>query len=297
MPMLAGMGVLAAACVGLGLVPGGVASGLNAAVGAAGLRGKPIVQRAINLRLAGASGVISPVLLAVGLLAATVVVVGVARAFERVAGSTSGRELGLWSGVADGTDGVHRDIVRRAAAACVRRRVAPGPRPRRHPQRRSRAGTSRRSEYQTSIVDGIDQRAYQPAFEPCGGGANGPAGCRTAACTATSRTGSLPCSSCCWSHDDRRTYASWSCRSALPSGAAPLLVGLLRKMRARSRAGPARRSSSRGVTCASSGRRNGSCPSTRAGSFGRAAGAGVERAGHRRDRAVGDDGVAARSRR
>ncbi|MFD2420442.1 proton-conducting transporter transmembrane domain-containing protein [Amycolatopsis pigmentata] len=74
--MLAGMGVAAVACLVLAVLPTAVLP----AVGAAAGFGDPAVRDAVTLRLAGVAGSVSPLLLAAGLLVATVAVLGVTRA-------------------------------------------------------------------------------------------------------------------------------------------------------------------------------------------------------------------------
>ena len=77
--MLAGMGVAAVGCVALAVLPAAVLP----AVGAASGFGDPAARDAVTLRLAGiagSAGLLSPLLLCVGLVVATVVVLGVVRA-------------------------------------------------------------------------------------------------------------------------------------------------------------------------------------------------------------------------
>lgn len=71
--MLAGMGLAGLACVVLALLPATVLPAVQAAAGAT------VVSGEVTLRLAGATGALSPLLLTLALLAALVVTVGVVR--------------------------------------------------------------------------------------------------------------------------------------------------------------------------------------------------------------------------
>ena len=111
-PMLVGMGLLGAACLALGLFPAMVSSGLARAVGAAGDRARPLHPGVFELHLAGIDSVVSPVVIAIGLLIGAIVVVERGTGVRRGPSSTSSRELGLWPRLADRAHGIHRDIVR-----------------------------------------------------------------------------------------------------------------------------------------------------------------------------------------
>jgi formate hydrogenlyase subunit 3/multisubunit Na+/H+ antiporter MnhD subunit len=78
--MLAAMGLLAFACLALGVFPGLVAPGLGRAVGAAGAREPSVTRGVSELHLAGIQSVMSPLLIALGLLAGAIVVVAAGRA-------------------------------------------------------------------------------------------------------------------------------------------------------------------------------------------------------------------------
>ena len=134
--MLAGMGVAAAACVGLALLPALVLP----AIGAGGATGvgpaDPVPADWMTMRLTGFAGSLSPLLLTVAL------VVGLVgdgwsrcwRGCSRPAGRPGvGAAVGLRRRPAVRADGVHRNVVRRAAAAGVRRRGARRAGRRRHP--------------------------------------------------------------------------------------------------------------------------------------------------------------------
>ena len=78
--MLAGMGLAGAACVALGLAPSVVVPALAPVVGAAGPLGvTPATEGALSLRLAGATGSLSPLLTAAALLVAMLAVVAALR--------------------------------------------------------------------------------------------------------------------------------------------------------------------------------------------------------------------------
>jgi formate hydrogenlyase subunit 3/multisubunit Na+/H+ antiporter MnhD subunit len=121
--MLAGMALAGVGCLGLALLPGAVLpavasasavalagpAGVAAAVGGAGAagavggagaaasQGVPVVAGAITLRLAGVTGELSPLLLTLALLAATVAVAGAARLVAaRRRGWRARREARLW---------------------------------------------------------------------------------------------------------------------------------------------------------------------------------------------------------
>ena len=98
-PMLAGMTLLAAGCLTLGLFPSLVASGLGRAVRAAGSPVDPLGEGVTRLDLTGVRGGISPVFIAVGMLTGVVAVgaalrgLGVARARRRAENWGCGRVL------------------------------------------------------------------------------------------------------------------------------------------------------------------------------------------------------------
>jgi NADH:ubiquinone oxidoreductase subunit 5 (subunit L)/multisubunit Na+/H+ antiporter MnhA subunit len=77
--MLATMGVLAAACAGLALAPTALGPALSRAVGAATHTPVEAVQGGVGLRLAGIASTMSPLLIAVALVAAVAVTAGLVR--------------------------------------------------------------------------------------------------------------------------------------------------------------------------------------------------------------------------
>ena len=82
--MIAGMGLLAAACVALALVPGLLGEGLDRAVSAAGLPGTGAVSGGgVRVRLADISASLSPVWVVAALTAAIVLAVGLPRLYGR----------------------------------------------------------------------------------------------------------------------------------------------------------------------------------------------------------------------
>ncbi|GAB3669934.1 proton-conducting transporter transmembrane domain-containing protein [Saccharopolyspora tripterygii] len=91
--MLAGMGFAAAACVVLALVPSVVLPAVGAASTTVLGTGRPAVSGLVELRLNGIAGALSPSLLAVALLVASVAVVGAVRA---VAARRARRAARLW---------------------------------------------------------------------------------------------------------------------------------------------------------------------------------------------------------
>jgi formate hydrogenlyase subunit 3/multisubunit Na+/H+ antiporter MnhD subunit len=161
-PMLAGMSVLASACLVLGLVPGLLASGLGRAVRAAGGRGEPLGSGVAELRLAGARGVISPVLLAVALLVGLVLVLGVARA---LGGSRARRRAENW-GCGRVLQTARMEYTAISFAEPLQRVFSDVLHPQ-HDIDVTHAAESRwyveAVQYRASIADGIDERAYQPA--------------------------------------------------------------------------------------------------------------------------------------
>ena len=189
---------------------------------------------------------------------------------ERVAGSASGRELGLWAGVADRTDGVHRHIVRRATATRLRRRVAPDSTivDVTH-TRRVALGTSSRSEYQR-----LDRRRHRARRLPTGDsslavvGRTGPRAAERQRAPLPRLRVRCPARRVAGRTMIARTYCV-SGRAGRPCGRLRAAAGRVVAHGAGALGGPgrARRSSSRGATSASSGRRNGSRPNTPAGSF------------------------------
>jgi hydrogenase-4 component B len=82
--MIAGMGLLGAACVALALVPGLLGDGLDKAVGAAGLPGTGAVSGGgVRVRLTDISASLSPVWVVAALTAALVLAVGLPRLYGR----------------------------------------------------------------------------------------------------------------------------------------------------------------------------------------------------------------------
>ncbi|MFJ2577943.1 proton-conducting transporter membrane subunit [Kitasatospora aureofaciens] len=82
--MLAGMGLCAAACAGLALLPGALADGLGRAVGATGTDSRRIIIGGeLNLQLSGLTGRLAPLWIAVALAAAGAAVLLVLRSFAR----------------------------------------------------------------------------------------------------------------------------------------------------------------------------------------------------------------------
>ncbi|UKY48548.1 proton-conducting transporter membrane subunit [Streptomyces inhibens] len=92
--MLAGMGLLAAACAGLALVPGVLGSGLDRAVAAAGLAGRGAVSGGgTQLRLEAVSASLSPLWVVLALTVALAVAAGLPRLIDRRRRRTKDR---LW---------------------------------------------------------------------------------------------------------------------------------------------------------------------------------------------------------
>lgn len=82
--MLVGMGLLAAACVALALVPGVLGTGLDRAVAATGLPGSGAVfGGGLRVRLADISAWLSPVWVVAALTAALMLAVGLPRLYGR----------------------------------------------------------------------------------------------------------------------------------------------------------------------------------------------------------------------
>ena len=138
--MVAGTALLAVPCVVLGVVPGVVLPALGkAAAGVLGPAPAGRLRAGIGAEAASATDVIQPALLAALLLALLIGIWAVLRVWARArvraqAGAGRGRGraaagggVGVRRRAADGPDGVHGDIVRRAAAAGLRRRAAPQP--------------------------------------------------------------------------------------------------------------------------------------------------------------------------
>ncbi len=162
-PMLAGMAVLASGCFALGLFPWLVGSGLARAVRAAGSPVSPLGNGVTQLRLAGVRGVISPVFLAVALLAGVVAVgvagraLGVTRTRRRAENWGCGRVLQTArmeytaTSFAEPLQRVFDDVL--------------------HPDHDidvSHAGESRwyvdAVRYRTNVTDAVDQRVYRPVL-------------------------------------------------------------------------------------------------------------------------------------
>ncbi|RSM85283.1 hydrogenase 4 subunit B [Kibdelosporangium aridum] len=91
--MLAGMALAGGACVVLALLPNVVLLGVATASGIAVGAGDPAVSGAVSLRLVGVTGALSPLMLALALVAGVVVVVGILRF---VAVRRARREARLW---------------------------------------------------------------------------------------------------------------------------------------------------------------------------------------------------------
>ncbi len=178
-------GLAAAAVVALGLVPGVTAS---AAARAAGLHGVGSVG-VVGVDLAGTGALLDPVALSLMALtgAAGVLVVSVVLARRRAA-PTGRAGVGVRRRPREPADAVHRHLLRRAPVARVRRRAAARARPAGEPHRASRATSSSAS---SSTRSSTTSSRRGPTAPPCGsstGSESSPAGCRTAASTATWRT-------------------------------------------------------------------------------------------------------------
>jgi formate hydrogenlyase subunit 3/multisubunit Na+/H+ antiporter MnhD subunit len=92
--MLVGMGLLAACCAALALVPGALADGLSRAVAAAGLPGgRTLTESGLEVRLARVPALLSPLWVAVALTAGLLAVYALTRAFARHKRRTNAR---LW---------------------------------------------------------------------------------------------------------------------------------------------------------------------------------------------------------
>ncbi|MFI9387740.1 proton-conducting transporter membrane subunit [Kutzneria sp. NPDC052558] len=91
--MLAGMGIAGAACVGLALLPGVVLPAIGSVAGRVVGSPGPTLADAVTVRLAGVAGSLSPLMMAIALAAATVLVIGVLRA---VAVRRARRAARLW---------------------------------------------------------------------------------------------------------------------------------------------------------------------------------------------------------
>jgi hydrogenase-4 component B len=159
--MLVGMGFLGAGCLALGLFPALLSSGLTRAVGAAGDRAHALRPGVVELHLAGIRSVVSPVGIAVGLLVGAVVVVGAARAFgaarvrRRAENWGCGRVLQTArmeytaTSFAEPLQRVFDDVLHPVHDVDV-----------------THAAESRwyvdAIRVQTRVVDGVDQRVYQP---------------------------------------------------------------------------------------------------------------------------------------
>jgi len=160
-PMLVGMGFLGAGCLALGLFPAMLSSGLTHAVGAAGDRAHALRPGVVELHLAGIHSVVSPVGIAVGLLVGAVVVVGAARAFgaarvrRRAENWGCGRVLQTArmeytaTSFAEPLQRVFDDVLHPVHDVDVTHAA----------ESRWYVDTIR---VQTRVVDGVDQRVYQP---------------------------------------------------------------------------------------------------------------------------------------
>ena len=160
-------------------------------------------------------------------------------------------------------------------------------------------GTSRRSEYQASIVDGIDHGVYQPAIRALRWWGERARGLQNGNVHRYLAYGfGAPARRVAGRTMIGGRIASVVVQVGLALGCAPLLVGLLRTIRARleGRAGPPIVQPWRDLRKLWTKERI--APEHTSWIFlAGAARAGVERVGDRRDRAGGDDRVAARSRR
>jgi len=162
-PMLLGMAGLATGCVALGLVPGFLASSLSRAVRAAGGSADPLQHGVVDLRLAGAGSLISPVLLAAALFAAVVVVVGAARALSA---SRVRRRAENW-GCGRVLQTARMEYTATSFAEPLQRVFSDVLHPQ-HDIDVTHVAESRwyveAIQYRASVVDSVDQHAYQPAI-------------------------------------------------------------------------------------------------------------------------------------
>jgi formate hydrogenlyase subunit 3/multisubunit Na+/H+ antiporter MnhD subunit len=161
-PMLAGMGVLASGCIALGLLPGLLAAALGRAVRTAGGKTNPLGGGVTQLRLAGGHAVISPLFLAVALFAGIVIAAGAARALTS---SRARRRAENW-GCGRVLQTARMEYTATSFAEPLQRVFDDVLHPD-HDVDVTHATESRwyveSIRYRASIVDGIDQRAYQPA--------------------------------------------------------------------------------------------------------------------------------------
>ncbi|EFD75721.1 LOW QUALITY PROTEIN: oxidoreductase, partial [Mycobacterium tuberculosis GM 1503] len=135
--MRAGMAIAAGRLPGAG---GGTAAGrTHGAAGrrdAAGRSGGKFTGLGAVVRLPAMSGSIAPGVIAAAVLAAALAVAVLARGVSAGARRRPGCRCGLRRGRSHRAHAIHGHVVRRAAAAGLRRRAAPGHRHRGHPHRR-----------------------------------------------------------------------------------------------------------------------------------------------------------------
>ena len=136
--MLAGMTIAAAACVVMAVAPMVVAPALRRVLD--GLPAANLVGFAdfgVVVRLPGVSGSIAPGLIAAALVIAVLAAVAAdAVAFARAPATGRAAAVGMRCRRPDRADAIHGHVIRRAAAAGVRRRIASRHRYRGHPSRR-----------------------------------------------------------------------------------------------------------------------------------------------------------------
>jgi NADH:ubiquinone oxidoreductase subunit 5 (subunit L)/multisubunit Na+/H+ antiporter MnhA subunit len=161
MSMQAGMALLASGCVALGLLPWLLASSLGRAVRTAGAPVDPFGDGVTQLRLAGGASVMSPLLVAVVLVAGVVIVVAATRA---LGAATARRRAENWgcgrvfqtarmeytaTSFAEPLQRVFDDVLHPELDVDV-----------------THAAESRwyvgAVQYRTSVVDAVDQRFYGP---------------------------------------------------------------------------------------------------------------------------------------
>jgi formate hydrogenlyase subunit 3/multisubunit Na+/H+ antiporter MnhD subunit len=160
-PMQAGMALLATGCIALGLLPWLLASSVGRAVRTAGASIDPLGDGVAELRLAGGSGVMSPVLVAISLVVGLVAVVaamrvlGAARARRRAENWGCGRVLQTArmeytaTSFAEPLQRVFDDVLHPELDVDVTHAA----------ESRWYVGAVR---YRTAVVDGFDRRVYGP---------------------------------------------------------------------------------------------------------------------------------------
>jgi formate hydrogenlyase subunit 3/multisubunit Na+/H+ antiporter MnhD subunit len=162
--MLAGMGLAGLACVVLALLPTTVLPLLARAAGVAVGAGDPAVSGAVTLRLVGATGALSPLLLMCALLAAVVVAAGAVRA---VAGRRAARAARLWD-CGGGPMSARMEYTATSFAEPLQRVFDDVVRPEQdvdvthHEESRYLV---RAVEYRRRVPDRIERRLYQPVLE------------------------------------------------------------------------------------------------------------------------------------